>query len=153
MLWIGVQWREKEFSFSIQGRKEQHMPRRKSRTFTEVELEFMQIVWELGEVTTEDVLEQLGRQGRKLSDGSVRKILSILVAKGYASRRRDGRGFRYRAEVPKGRADRSMVMDIVKRAFAGSPALMVAALLDSPNVGKGDLKKIKQLIAEREKAQ
>ena len=129
------------------------MPRRKSRTLTEVELEFMQVVWELGEVTTEDVLEQLRRQGRKLSDGSVRKILSILVAKGYVSRRPDGRGFRYKAEVPKGRANRSMVMDILNRAFAGSPALMVAALLDSPKVSDSDLKKIKQLISEREKAQ
>jgi len=126
------------------------MPRRRSRTLTEVELEFMQVLWELGEGTTEDVLKRLGRQGRTLSDGSVRKILSILVDKGYASRRPVGRGFRYKAELPKGRANRSMVLDIVNRVFAGSPALMVAALLDSPNVSNRDLEKIKQLIAERE---
>ena len=126
------------------------MPRRKSRTLTEVELEFMQIVWELGEVTTEDVLEQLRRQGRDLSDGSVRKILSILVTKGYVSRRPDGRAFRYRAEVPKGRANRNMLLDLANRAFGGSPALMVAALLDIPKLSNKDLKKIKQLIAERE---
>ena len=128
------------------------MARRKSRTLTEVELEFMQIVWQGGEVTPEDVLEQLRRQGRSLSDGSVRKILSILVTKGYLSRRPEGRTFRYRAEVPKGRANRSMLMDLVNRAFAGSPALMVAALLDSPKVSDTDLKKIKQLISEREKS-
>jgi predicted transcriptional regulator len=127
------------------------MARRKSRTLTEVELEFMLIVWELGDVTTEDVLHQLRRQGRPLTDGSVRKILSILAAKGYVSRRRQGRGFRYKAVVPKGRAARSMVMDIVNRAFAGSPALMVASLLDSPKVSQADLRKIRQLIAEREK--
>ena len=127
------------------------MPRRKSRTLTEVELEFMQVVWELGEVTTEDVLQHLGSQGRSLSDGSVRKILSILVAKGYLSRRQDGRAFRYWAEVPKGRAHGNMLLDLVNRAFGGSPTLMIAALLDSPKVRRGDLKKIKQLIAEREK--
>ena len=127
------------------------MSRRKSRTLTEVELEFMQIVWQGGEVTPEDVLEQLRRQGRNLSDGSVRKILSILVTKGYLSRRPEGRTFRYRAEVPKGRANRSMLMDLVNRAFAGSPALMVAALLDSPKVSEADLKQIKQLISLREK--
>ena len=127
------------------------MPRRKSRTLTEVELEFMQVVWQAGEVTPEDVLEQLRRQGRDLADGSVRKVLSILVAKGYLSRRPEGRTFRYRAEVPKGRANRSMLMDLVNRAFAGSPALMVAALLDSPKVSEADLKQIKQLISLREK--
>ncbi len=128
------------------------MARRKSRTLTEVELEFMLVVWELEEVTTDDVLQHLGRQGRNLADGSVRKILSILVAKGYVSRRQEGRGFRYRAEVPKGKANGSMLLDLVNRAFGGSPTLMVAALLDSPKVRKSDLKKIKRLISEREKS-
>ena len=52
------------------------MARRISPTFTEVELEFMRIVWPAGEVTTEDVLTALRKRGRDLSDGSVRKILS-----------------------------------------------------------------------------
>ena len=129
------------------------MPRRKSRTPTEVELEFMQIVWELGEVTTEDVLQALRRQGRNLSDGSVRKILSILVAKGYLSRRPEGRGFLYHPAVPKERANRNLVADLLTRAFGGSAALMVAALLDSRKLRKRELQKIKQLIAEQEKSQ
>ena len=128
------------------------MARRKSRTLTEVELEFMLIVWQAGEVNPEEVLAQLRRQGRPLADGSVRKILSILVTKGYLSRRPEGKTFRYRAEVPKGQANRSLLMDLVNRAFAGSPALMVAALLDSPKVSPADLKQIKQLISEREKS-
>ena len=128
------------------------MVRRKSRTLTEVELEFMQIVWQRGEVTTEDVLDALRRRGRRLADGSVRKVLSILAAKGYVSRRPEerGKGFRYRAEVPKEKANRSLLADLRDRAFGGSAALMVAALLDSRRMGKADLAKIKQLIAERE---
>ena len=115
-------------------------------------MEFMQIVWEAGDVTPDDVLGQLRRQGRNLADGSVRKILSILVTKGYLSRRPEGRTFLYRAKVPKGRANRNMLMDLVSRVFGGSPALMVAALLDIPNLSDKDLNKIKQLISEREKS-
>ena len=129
------------------------MARRKSRTLTEVELEFMLVIWELGEVTTEDVLATLARQGRHLADGSVRKILSILVTKGYVSRRPDGRGFRYRAVVPRDKASKSMLLDVVDRAFQGSAALMVAALLDTRKVQEADLRKIKELIAQREKEQ
>jgi BlaI family transcriptional regulator, penicillinase repressor len=129
------------------------MPRRKSKTLTQVELEFMQAVWERGEVTTEDMLEYLAARGRHLSDGSVRKILSILVAKGYVVRRPDGRAFRYKAAVAEGRANRSMLLDLVERAFAGSPALMVASLLDNTRMSKKDLAAIKQLIAEKEKGQ
>ena len=128
------------------------MGRRKSKTLTEVELEFMQVIWASGgEVTTEDVLEALSRQGRPLADGSVRKFLSILVAKGYVLRRRQGRGFLYRAKVPKDKASRNMVVDLLKRAFGGSAALMVAALLDSSEFCPDDISKIKKLIADHEK--
>ena len=127
------------------------MARRKTRTLTEVELEFMQIIWELGEVTTEDVLERLRRSGRRITDGSIRKVLSILGAKGYLSRRAEGRGFRYRAVVRKEKANRSLLADLVKRAFDGSASLMVAALLDDRQISKADIARIKQLIAEREK--
>ncbi len=128
------------------------MSRRKSRTLTEVELEFMQVVWDLGEATTEDVLRALRRQGRDLADGSVRKVLGILVTKGYLSRRPHGRGFYYKPEVPRDRANKKLLADLMGRAFQGSAALMVAALLDSKNVTKRELAEIRRLIAEREEA-
>ena len=126
------------------------MARRKARVLTEVELEFMQAVWPRGEVASEDVLNVLRRQGRTLSDGSVRKVLSILVEKGYLSRRREGRRFLYKAKVPADQANRKMVVDVLTRAFGGSAALMVAALLDSRAVGEGEIEEIKKMIAERE---
>ena len=127
------------------------MGRRKSATFTEVELEFMQVIWAAGEVTTDHVLEVLKGRGRNLSDGSIRKILSILVRKGHLTRRREGRAFLYKPKVHKGQAHRKMVQDLVKRAFDGSAALMVAALFDSNTLNERDLKDIKRLIAKHEK--
>ena len=129
------------------------MGRRKSRTLTEVELEFMQVIWDLGEATTEDVLTALQGQGRNLADGSIRKVLGILVTKGYLTRRQEGRGFRYKSVVPRDHANKKILGDIITRAFQGSAALMVAALLDSKNVDKKELRKIQQLISEREKKQ
>ena len=127
------------------------MARRKSRTLTEVELEFMQVVWEKGEVTTTHVQEALRHQGRNLSDGSIRKVLSILIRKGHLTRRPQGRGFVYKATVPQGQANRRMVQDLVKRAFQGSSALMMASLFEGRAVDEGDLKQIKRLIADYEK--
>ncbi|GAH35065.1 unnamed protein product [marine sediment metagenome] len=125
------------------------MARRKARTLTEVELEFMRVIWAAPEdVTSKDVQKALGRE---LSDGSIRKVLSILGDKGYVSRKKDGRFFHYRAEVPEEQAHRSLVADLRRRAFGGSAALMVATLLDSRSVGKKDIRKIKKLIAELER--
>ena len=127
------------------------MGRRKSPTFTEVELEFMQVIWASGEVSTDDVQEVLEARGRNLSDGSIRKILSILIEKGHLTRRREGRAFLYKPKIREGQANRKMVQDLLKRAFGGSAALMVAALFDSNPLNEGDLEDIKRLIAEHEK--
>ncbi len=127
------------------------MARRKASTYTEVELEFMHVVWESGEVSTEDVQRVLRRSGRELSDGSVRKVLSILVKKGHLTRRKAGRSFLYKAKIPQKKANIKMVQDLLKRGFRGSPSLMMAALLESRTVNKRDMKRIQQLIAKYER--
>ena len=127
------------------------MARRKASTYTEVELEFMHVVWESGEVSTEDVQRVLRRSGRELSDGSIRKVLSILVKKGHLTRRKTGRSFLYKAKIPQKKANIKMVQDLLKRGFRGSPSLMMAALLESRTVNKRDMKRIQQLIAKYER--
>jgi len=127
------------------------MGRRKSPTFTEVELEFMRVIWPAGEVTTEDVRAALRDLGRDLSDGSVRKVLSILIRKGHLTRRPEGRGFLYKPAVGQGQANRKMVQDLITRAFGGSAALMVAALFDGKAISERDFEDIKRLVAEHEK--
>lgn len=126
------------------------MSGRKSSTFTEVELEFMQILWEQEEMSTEEVQNALRAQGRDLADGSIRKILSILLEKGHLTRTRQGRGFLYRARVVREQAKRSIVQDMLTRAFSGSVTGMVATLLDNPDLNAEDIQEIKRLIAEHE---
>ena len=88
------------------------MARRKSKVLTEVELEFMRILWSKGEVTVEEVMEALRSECRPLSDGSVRKILAILGRKGYVDRRKLvglHRGHLYSAKVGRGEATRNKI--------------------------------------------
>lgn len=127
------------------------MVRRKSRTLTEVELEFMEVIWRMGEVTTQEVGGSLSAKGRKLSGGSIRKMLSILLEKGYLTRRKDGHGFIYKALIKREKATGTMVSDLLKRAFGGKAALMVAALLDSRGIHRGDIEEITRLVAEKER--
>ena len=128
------------------------MARRTSTTFTEVELEFMHVIWNQKEVSTENIQNALREKGHELSDGSIRKILSILMRKGHLKRRRVGRGFLYRAKEQKDQAHKNIVQDILRRAFEGSATLMVAALLDSKDVNKNDIEEIKRLIQNHEES-
>ena len=127
--------------------------RRRSTTLTEVELEFMQVIWSADEITSEAVQDALRRQGRDLTGGTVRKMIGILFEKGYLSRRRQGQGFLYRAKVDEKQATRTMVTDLLTRAFGGRASLMVAAMLDSRAVRDGDVAEIKRLIARHEKGE
>ncbi len=126
------------------------MANRSTSTFTEVELEFMQLVWERGEVTAEDIQQALHEQGRELADGSVRKVLSILMKKGHLSRERVGRGYVYKAKVVKEQAHNTMLTDLLDRAFSDSAPDMVATLLRSRDLSEEDLSEIKKLIASYE---
>lgn len=127
------------------------MARRKTETFTDVELAFMHILWERGEASTEHMMDELAKSGRPLTDGSIRKVLGILVDKGHVIRQKSGRSFIYSPVVSRREANRKMVCDLLGRAFGGSTAYMVASLLDSNPVPKEDLDAIERLIAERKK--
>ncbi|MHB9031287.1 MAG: BlaI/MecI/CopY family transcriptional regulator [Candidatus Latescibacterota bacterium] len=127
------------------------MARRPSRTLTEVELEFMQFLWERGELASEDIEAAYAERGSPLTGGSVRKVLGILMRKGYVSRRKEGKKFIYAAKVPREQASTGVVKDLLQRVFGGSASLLVAALLDSREVHEKELKEIERLIAERRK--
>jgi predicted transcriptional regulator len=127
------------------------MARRPSRTLTEVELEFMQMFWERGELASEDIEAAYAERGSPLTGGSVRKVLGILMRKGYVTRRKEGKKYIYAAGVARDQASTGAVRDMLKRVFGGSASLLVAALLDSREVHDKDLKEIELLIAERRK--
>ena len=127
------------------------MARHTTSTLTEVELEFMQILWSKKEASPEDMQKALLQNGRSLTGGSIRKMLLILMKKGYVKRVKQGKKFVYSVKVHQHQANRSMINELMNRAFNGSASLMVAALLDSRNISEEDIDRIEQLIAERKK--
>ena len=127
------------------------MARRKSRTFTEVELEFMQILWSAGEATPDDIQNALAGIGRSLTGGSIRNILAILVEKGYITRRKKRKTHLYKPRVHEEQAKKSFVQDILSRVFDGSESLMVAALLKNREIDRKEIDEIERLINERKK--
>jgi len=127
------------------------MARRKTRTLTELELEIMQVVWKHGEATVEEIRRALDAENKPLALPSVRTMLSILQSKGYVTRREDGRRHVYRPRVSQDRARKSILKDVVERAFEGSVLDLVAALIDTRMVSKGELDEVWRLIRQARK--
>ncbi len=50
------------------------MAQKRSKTFTKVELELMQIIWEKGEATPDNIRNALPEKRRAISIGSIRNM-------------------------------------------------------------------------------
>ena len=129
------------------------MARRKSTTLTQLELEIMQALWQREETTVEDLTAVFAERGTPLSPPSFRTMLSILCAKGYVTRRRMGRGYAYRACVKVEEARKSMLTDLIQRAFNGSASALVTALVKHGMMRRDDLEKARRLIKQAEKGE
>jgi len=124
------------------------MARRKTRTFTDVELEFMQILWNSNEATPDDIQKALANNGRPLTGGSIRNVLAIMLEKGYVTRKKNGKTFLYTALVDEDQAAQSFVLDTLSKAFNGSESLMIGALLKNRDIRTEELEEIERLIAD-----
>jgi predicted transcriptional regulator len=77
-------------------------------------------------------------------------MLAILQEKHYVTREPLRRGYLYRPLVSAEKARKRILRDIVQRAFAGSAAALVSALMGTDLVSEEELARIKALIEEQE---
>ncbi len=128
------------------------MARRRSKTLTELELEIMHVVWALGgPVDVETIRTQLAAEGKTYAPPTIRTMLKILREKGFVGRKKEGRGYAYRALVGQEDAQAGAVSDVLHRVFGGSAAALTAALLGTEPVPAEELDAIKRLVAQKEK--
>jgi predicted transcriptional regulator len=128
--------------------------RRKNRTLTEVELEFMHVMWDEGkELTPEDFRARFEERGRPLAGASIRKMLQILIEKGYVERRKQGHGHVYWPIVSRRRARSRLLQDLLRRAFGGDRALMVNSLMEVGPDAEADAEDIEELAERYEESQ
>ena len=120
------------------------------KTLTNVELEFMHIIWEHEPVATEGIRRILASQGRNLTDGGIRRILSILMKKDFLRRTKNGRAFFYESTVKYEEAADSMLENLRDKVFKGSIPSMVATLLKS-DISQDELAIVKKLVDSEEK--
>lgn len=82
------------------------------------ELELAKIVWDLGEATVRQVLEALPTD-RELDFWTVQTYLRRLEAKGYLTKRKDGRNNIYSPAIHSTTVISEMMDDLINRLFDG----------------------------------
>jgi len=116
------------------------------RRLTDVELELMNILWELGEAGVAEVIAKLPA-GRELAYTSVSTILRILEGKGIVEARKQGRGHVYVPVLMRADFEAHAVKDVVQRVFAGVPVAMVRQLLDNVQLSEDDVREVRKLLS------
>ena len=122
------------------------MPRMPSKSFTDKEIEIMQVVWELGEAAVKDIQDRLPGDRHY---NSVLTIIRVLERKGHLVHRIEGRAHIYRAKVNQEKTRRRVLSHLVKNVFGGSAATMVLNLVETGDLTRKDLDEIRRKISTR----
>ncbi len=120
-----------------------------NNTLTELQFAILEILWETGPASTQDVHAVLERV-RPLALSTVATLLSRLERRGVLERWKDGRQFMYRAVVSREDVRHSMVADLTETLFRGDPASLISHLVASHEVDGAGLARIRQLIETAE---
>jgi predicted transcriptional regulator len=126
------------------------MPRKKSLNLTEAELRLMDVVWDKGSATVQEVADALPRE-LGLAYNTVLTTLRILEDKGYLRHKKakEGRAFIYRPAVSREQASRSAVQTLLRRFFGNSAEALVLNLMDDEKLQPEEVKRIQGLLKGR----
>jgi BlaI family penicillinase repressor len=107
------------------------------------ERQIMDIVYARGQATAAEVVEALPDPP---TYSAVRALLRILEQKGHLRHESQGLKYVFMPTVPRERARRSALRNLVRTFFDGSAAQAAAALLDSARLSDEDVKRLESII-------
>lgn len=121
------------------------MPPRQSATLTEAELRIMDVLWEKGPATVQQVLDCLPPKPA-LAYNSVLTTVRILEKKGYVEHLKDGRAHVYRPLVGRKEASRSEIRHLLSRFFSNSHEELVLNILEERGLDAQELERLRQIL-------
>ena len=125
------------------------MNRKKDKSqLTEVELELMRVLWNLGESSVNSIILEIGKT-RKMAYTSAATILGILEDKQFLTSRKEGKTRLYTPLVKKEEYESRTINKMVKTFFDDKPVAMVARLVEVETVSHEELQAMKKLLEDR----
>jgi BlaI family transcriptional regulator, penicillinase repressor len=112
---------------------------------TASELEILRVIWTRGPSTVREVFRALADE-RAVGYSTVLKFMQIMTDKGLLVRDETVRPQLYRTAEPQQRTQRSIVRDLVVRAFGGSSASLALQALSDRKATASERKQIRELL-------
>jgi BlaI family transcriptional regulator, penicillinase repressor len=121
------------------------VPPRPSATLTEAELRLMNVLWERGSGTVQQVLEALPPKPA-LAYNSVLTTIRMLEKKGYVEHVKEGRAHVYVPLLERKDATRSEIRHLVRRFFRNSQEQLVLNILEDRGIEPEELNRLRQML-------
>lgn len=120
----------------------------KEYRLTPYELELMDVIWDLGEASVQDVCDALPRN---LAYTTVMTTLSLLVQKKKVLKRvKNGRAYIYQPVVSREEVSRSMLGQIKQVLLKDSLPSLMLNLLEEEKISEDDINALKEAIRKLE---
>jgi len=117
----------------------------------ELERAIMRLVWQHGDLTAEQVREELDELDRPLKDSTIRTVLRRLEEKGYVTHTVENRTFRYRPAETRQLVAGRAVKRIIDRFCDGSVEALLVGMVDSKVLDQTELQRLAERIAAARK--
>ena len=123
------------------------MPPSKSVTLTEAELRLMDVLWQKGPGTVQQVLDWLPAKPA-LAYNTVLTTIRILERKGYVGHAKDGRAHVYEPLIERQDATRSEIRHLVSRFFRNSHDALVLNILEDSEIEGEEVKRLRKMLEQ-----
>lgn len=117
---------------------------------TEAELAILRVLWERGPSTVRQVHESLNAE-KKTGYTTVLKFMQIMLEKGLVSRDETAYAHIYQARLPQEQTQRTLVADLLDRAFGGSMSGLVMQALSARKATPEELSEIRKILKQYER--
>lgn len=126
------------------------MARPTSTQPTEVEMQILRILWELGPSPVREMHKRL-EAAKGTNYSTTVKMLAVMLQKGLVKRDEKAQPHVYRATLTRAKAGKQMLDDLIEKVYEGSAMSLVLQALSSGKATKEELDEVRRLLDQMER--
>jgi predicted transcriptional regulator len=125
------------------------MPRPTSSHPTEVEMQILRILWELGPSPVREIHKRL-EAAKGTNYSTTVKMLAVMLQKGLVKRNEDAQPHVYRPALTRAKTGKRILDDLIEKVYEGSAMTLVLQALSASKATKEELSEIRRILDEME---
>jgi BlaI family penicillinase repressor len=121
------------------------MPRSSSSQPTEVEMQILRILWDLGPSPVRDIHKRL-EADKGTNYSTTVKMLAVMLQKGLVKRNEDVQPHVYRPTLSRAKAGKQMLEHIIEKVYDGSAMSLIMQALSSSKATNEELDQVRRML-------